>query len=209
MQELGGSEVEADGCALAVVTGESDGKHLFRALLRPVETVLVKRLPNFYTPAPRGVPQVEVSFDLDANGILNVSARDLGTKKETKVRIEQSSGLSKTRVPEEEIERMQRDAEVHAEEDKQRRELVEAKNNAESMCFQLEKLLKEHDAVLNQTDKDAIHSAIGQTREAIASEDYSCLLTPVSLLLSPYSCLLTPVSLLLSPDFGEYGGEGM
>jgi molecular chaperone DnaK len=119
-------------------------------------------------PAPRGVPQVEVSFDLDANGILNVSARDLGTKKETKVRIEQSSGLSK-----EEIERMQRDAEAHADEDKQRRELVEAKNNAESMCFQMEKLLKEHDAVLNQTDKDAIHAAIGQTREAISTEDLS------------------------------------
>ena len=117
-------------------------------------------------PAPRGVPQVEVSFDLDANGILNVSARDLGTKKETKVRIEQSSGLSK-----EEIERMQRDAEAHADEDKQRRELVEAKNNAESMCFQMEKLLKEHDAVLNPTDKDAINAAIGQTREAIGTED--------------------------------------
>jgi molecular chaperone DnaK len=117
-------------------------------------------------PAPRGVPQIEVSFDLDANGILNVSARDLGTKKETKVRIEQSSGLSK-----EEIERMQRDAEMHADEDKQRRELVEAKNNAESMCFQMEKLLKEHDAVLSQTDKDAINSAIGQTREAISTEE--------------------------------------
>jgi len=117
-------------------------------------------------PAPRGVPQVEVSFDLDANGILNVSARDLGTKKETKVRIEQSSGLSK-----EEIERMQRDAEAHADEDKARRELVEAKNNAESMCFQLEKLLKEHDASLSQTDKDAVNAAIGQTREAIATED--------------------------------------
>ena len=117
-------------------------------------------------PAPRGVPQVEVSFDLDANGILNVSARDLGTKKETKVRIEQSSGLSK-----DEIEKMKRDAELHADEDKQRRELVEAKNNAESMCFQLEKLLKEHDAVLSQTDKDAINSAIGQTREAIATDD--------------------------------------
>jgi molecular chaperone DnaK len=73
-------------------------------------------------PAPRGVPQIEVSFDLDANGILNVSARDLGTKKETKVRIEQSSGLSK-----DEIEKMKRDAEMHADEDKQRRELVEAK----------------------------------------------------------------------------------
>ncbi|MDR3182223.1 MAG: molecular chaperone DnaK [Planctomycetaceae bacterium] len=121
-------------------------------------------------PAPRGVPQVEVSFDLDANGILNVSARDLGTKKETKVRIEQSSGLSK-----DEIEKMQRDAEAHAEEDKQKRELVEAKNNAESMCFQLEKLLKEHDATLNQTDKDAINAAIGKTREAIGTDDLSAI----------------------------------
>ncbi|MDR0520706.1 MAG: molecular chaperone DnaK [Planctomycetaceae bacterium] len=119
-------------------------------------------------PAPRGVPQIEVSFDLDANGILNVSARDLGTKKETKVRIEQSSGLSK-----EEIEKMQRDAEAHAAEDKERRELVEAKNNAESMCFQLEKLLKEHDASLNQTDKDAINAAIGRVREAAATDDLS------------------------------------
>ena len=66
---------------------------------------------------------------------------------------------------------MQRDAEMHADEDKQRRELVEAKNNAESMCFQLEKLLKEHDAVLNQTDKDAINAAIGRTREAIATDE--------------------------------------
>ena len=117
-------------------------------------------------PAPRGVPQIEVSFDLDANGILNVSARDLGTKKETKVRIEQSSGLSK-----EEIERMQRDAETHADEDKARRELVEAKNNAESMCFQLEKLLKEHESSLSQTDKDAVNAAIGQVRNAIATDD--------------------------------------
>jgi len=116
--------------------------------------------------APRGVPQVEVSFDLDANGILNVSAKDLGTKKETKVRIEQSSGLSK-----DEIEKMKRDAELHADEDKQRRELVEAKNNAESMCFQLEKMLKEHETSLNQTDKDAVNAAIGQVREAISTDD--------------------------------------
>jgi molecular chaperone DnaK len=121
-------------------------------------------------PAPRGVPQIEVSFDLDANGILNVSARDLGTKKETKVRIEQSSGLSK-----DEIDKMQRDAELHADEDKKRRELVEAKNNAESMCFQLEKLLKENDANLNQTDKDAVNAAIGKTREAIATDDLATI----------------------------------
>jgi molecular chaperone DnaK len=121
-------------------------------------------------PAPRGVPQIEVSFDLDANGILNVSARDLGTKKETKVRIEQSSGLSK-----DEIDKMQHDAELHADEDKKRRELVEAKNNAESMCFQLEKLLKENDANLNQTDKDALNAAIGKTREAVSTDDLTSI----------------------------------
>ena len=117
-------------------------------------------------PAPRGVPQIEVVFDIDANGILNVSAKDLGTGKETKVRIEQSSGLSEA-----EIEKMRKDAEAHADEDKQRRDLVEAKNKAESMCFDLEKLLKEHDAKLNQGDKDAVSAAIGRTREAIASDD--------------------------------------
>ncbi|MGL6195227.1 MAG: molecular chaperone DnaK, partial [Thermoguttaceae bacterium] len=117
-------------------------------------------------PAPRGVPQIEVSFDLDANGILNVSAKDLGTQKEQKVRIEQSSGLS-----EGEIEKMRRDAEMHADEDKARRELVEAKNKAESMCFELEKLLKEHADKLRDTDKDAVTVAIGRTREAIATDD--------------------------------------
>ncbi|MCL2742930.1 MAG: molecular chaperone DnaK [Planctomycetaceae bacterium] len=117
-------------------------------------------------PAPRGVPQVEVAFDIDANGILNVSAKDLGTGKETKVRIEQSSGLSES-----EIEKMRRDAEEHAAEDKARRELVESKNKAESMCFEMEKLLKEHDGSLNQTDKDAINAAIGRTRDAIATDD--------------------------------------
>ncbi|MCL2304195.1 MAG: molecular chaperone DnaK [Planctomycetaceae bacterium] len=117
-------------------------------------------------PAPRGMPQIEVTFDLDANGILNVSAKDLGTQKEQKVRIEQSSGLSEA-----EIERMRRDAELHADEDKQRRELVEAKNKAESMCFEMEKLLKEHADKLRDTDKDAVTVAIGQTREAIATDD--------------------------------------
>jgi len=117
-------------------------------------------------PAPRGMPQIEVTFDLDANGILNVSAKDLGTQKEQKVRIEQSSGLSEA-----EIERMRRDAELHADEDKQKRELVEAKNKAESMCFEMEKLIKEHADKLRDTDKDAVTVAIGQTREAIATED--------------------------------------
>ena len=94
-------------------------------------------------PAPRGVPQIEVKFDIDANGILNVSAKDLGTGKEQTVRIEQSSGLA-----EGEIDRMRHDAESHAEEDKRKRQLAELRNQADSMCWQLEKLLKEHDAKL-------------------------------------------------------------
>ncbi|MBR4976224.1 MAG: Hsp70 family protein, partial [Thermoguttaceae bacterium] len=117
-------------------------------------------------PAPRGVPQIEVTFDIDANGILNVKAKDLGTQKEQKIRIEQSSGLS-----EEDIEKMRRDAEEHAEEDKKRRELVESKNRAESMCFELEKLLKEHDDKLRADDKTALNAAITKTREACESED--------------------------------------
>ncbi len=117
-------------------------------------------------PAPRGLPQIEVTFDLDANGILNVAAKDLGTQKEQKVRIEQSSGLSEA-----EIEKMKRDAEAHADEDKKRRELVEMKNRGESMCFELEKLLKEHDAKLRDSDKEAINAAIKKTREAVATDD--------------------------------------
>jgi len=119
-------------------------------------------------PAPRGIPQIEVTFDLDANGILNVTAKDLGTQKEQKVRIEQSSGLS-----DDEIEKMKRDAELHAEEDRQRRELVEAKNRADSLCFELEKLLKEHDAKLRDSDKETINASIKRTREAVATDDLS------------------------------------
>ena len=117
-------------------------------------------------PAPRGLPQIEVKFDIDANGILNVAARDLGTGKEQTVRIEQSSGLSEA-----EIERMRHGAQEHADDDKKARELAEARNQAESMCWQLEKLLKEHDAKLNAADKDAVQKAIAKTREAAKSND--------------------------------------
>jgi molecular chaperone DnaK len=117
-------------------------------------------------PAPRGVPQIEVKFDIDANGILNVSAKDLGTGKEQTVRIEQSSGLSEA-----EIEKTRRDAESHAEEDKRKRSLAEARNQADSMCFQLEKLLKEHDAKLTAADKEAVKKAIEKTRQAAKGDD--------------------------------------
>ena len=117
-------------------------------------------------PAPRGMPQIEVKFDIDANGILNVSAKDLGTGKEQTVRIEQSSGIS-----EEEIEKMSKDAALHAEEDKRKRALAEQRNQADSMCWQLEKLIKEHDAKLNPADKEAVSKAIEKTREAAKGDD--------------------------------------
>ena len=117
-------------------------------------------------PAPRGMPQIEVKFDIDANGILNVSAKDLGTGKEQTVRIEQSSGIS-----EDEIEKMRKDADSHADEDKRKRALAEQRNQADSMCWQLEKLMKEHDAKLAAADKEAVSKAIEKTREAAKSDD--------------------------------------
>jgi molecular chaperone DnaK len=117
-------------------------------------------------PAPRGMPQIEVAFDIDANGILNVSAKDLGTGKQQTVRIEQSAGLT-----DEEIERMQKDAEAHAEEDKRKKDLVDARNEAEAMCFQLEKLLKENADKLRESDKSAVTKSIEKVREAAKGDD--------------------------------------
>ncbi len=121
-------------------------------------------------PAPRGVPQIEVKFDLDANGILNVAAKDLGTGKEQTVRIEQSSGLS-----EEEIERMKSDAASHASEDKKKRELVEARNEAESRCYQLEKLIKEQGSKLKDADKSSLEKSIAKVRETAKAEDSAAI----------------------------------
>ena len=116
--------------------------------------------------APRGMPQIEVKFDIDQNGILNVSAKDLGTGKQQTVRIEQSSGLNEA-----EIEKMRKDAELHAGEDKKKRELAEARNQAESMCFQMEKLMKEHTDKLKDTDKAPLEAAITKAREMAKGTD--------------------------------------
>jgi molecular chaperone DnaK len=121
-------------------------------------------------PAPRGVPQIEVKFDLDANGILSVAAKDLGTGKEQTVKIEQSSGLS-----EEEIEKMKRDASEHAAEDKKKRELVEARNEGESRAYQIEKLIKEQGSKLKDADKSALESAIAKVREKAKGEDAAAI----------------------------------
>ena len=126
-------------------------------------------------PAPRGMPQIEVAFDIDANGILHVSAKDLGTGKEQKIRIESSSGLSQS-----EVERMTRDAESHAEEDRRRRELIDARNKADQMIWQLEKLLKDSGDKLSEGDKAPIQSAIERVKQAASGDDVSAINRAIS-----------------------------
>jgi len=117
-------------------------------------------------PAPRGVPQIEVTFDIDANGIVHVSAKDLATGKEQKIRIESSSGLS-----EEDIQRMIKDAEMHAEEDRKAREKAEAVNQADAMIYQTEKMLKEYGAKISADERANIEREIENTRKAINEGD--------------------------------------
>src|SRR5438270_1612994 len=117
-------------------------------------------------PARMGVPQIEVAFNIDANGILNVTARDKGTAKEQTIRIESSGGLSK-----DEIERMQRDADAHAADDKRKRELAEARNAAEQRVYQLEKLMDENKEKLSDADKSAVRAAIARVNEVKKGDD--------------------------------------
>ena len=117
-------------------------------------------------PAPRGVPQIEVGFDIDANGILNVSAKDLGTGKEQKIEIKAGSGLA-----DDEVERMVKDAESHADEDRRQRELVEARNNAENAAYQAEKQLEELGDSVDDSSKEEIKKAIEDVRGSLESED--------------------------------------
>jgi molecular chaperone DnaK len=119
-------------------------------------------------PAPRGVPQIEVTFDIDANGILNVSAKDLGTGREQKITITSSSGLSK-----EEVQRMTKEGELHAEEDKQRKEEVEIKNKADSMVYSVEKLLKENREKISEADAKSIEAALEEAKKTIQEGDVS------------------------------------
>src|SRR5687768_1212706 len=113
-------------------------------------------------PAPRGVPQVEVTFDIDANGIVNVSAKDLGTGKEQKITITASSGLNK-----EDIDKMVREAESHADEDKRKREEIEARNKADSTVYQIEKALNENRGKLSESDVKAVEAALADAKKAL------------------------------------------
>ena len=125
-------------------------------------------------PAPRGVPQIEVKFDIDQNGILNVSAKDLGTGKVANVAIKESSGLSK-----DEIERMQTDAQSHAEDDRRKFELASARNEADNMSYQMEKMIKEHADKLKDSDKEPLEAAIKKARDAATGEDVEAIKSAV------------------------------
>jgi molecular chaperone DnaK len=119
-------------------------------------------------PAPRGIPQIEVTFDIDANGILNVTAKDMATGKDQKITITSSSGLSK-----EEVERMAKEADSHSAEDKTRREEIEAKNQLDSMVYNIEKMLKEHGDKISGTERGDVENALADAKKAIESGDKS------------------------------------
>jgi len=121
-------------------------------------------------PAPRGMPQIEVTFDIDANGILHVSAKDLGTGKEQKITITASSGLSK-----DEIEKMKKDAEAHAEEDQKRREEIETRNEADNAVYRTEKLLKESADKITSDSKTKIETAMNDVKEALKGNDSAAI----------------------------------
>jgi molecular chaperone DnaK len=140
-----------------------------RPLARDNKTIGKFQLTNI-PPAPRGVPQIEVTFDIDANGILNVSAKDLGTGKEQKITITANSGLSKA-----DIEKMQRDAELHAEEDKQKREEIDARNEADSAVYRSEKMLRDNADKISEGDKRKIEEAVSEVKGALKGEDTAAL----------------------------------
>ncbi len=142
------------------------GERQFARDNKPIGKFQLTEIP----PAPRGVPQVEVTFDIDANGILHVSAKDLGTGKEQKITITASSGLSK-----DEVEKMRKDAEAHAEDDRQRREEVEARNEADSGVYRSEKMLKDNADKVSANDKSTIEKAIAEVQEALKESDVTSI----------------------------------
>src|SRR4029077_2424204 len=143
---------------IKVLQGESDMAYRNKTL----GTFQLVGIP----PAPRGIPQVEVTFDIDANGIVHVTAKDLGTGKEQQMTITGGTALNK-----DEIDRMMKEAEAHAEEDRQRKEEAETRNNADALIFQTEKLLSEHAEKVNEEEKAKIEAAIKPLKDALAGDD--------------------------------------
>jgi molecular chaperone DnaK len=154
-------------------------------------------------PAPRGVPQIEVTFDIDANGILHVSAKDLGTGKEQKITITASSGLSK-----DEVEKMRKDAESHAEEDKKRREEVEARNKADNAVYSTEKMLKENGDKLSAADKSKIESAVNEVKEALKGSDAAPIESALAKLNEASQAVWSEIYKQASQARGVAGGPG-
>jgi molecular chaperone DnaK len=136
-----------------------------RALARDNRLLGVFQLVGI-PPAPRGIPQVEVTFDIDANGILNVTAKDRATNNEQKITITSSSGLSK-----DEVEKMAKDAESHAADDRKQRDQIEARNRADAMVYNVEKTLKEHRSKISDAEAKDIEAAIEETKKAMADGD--------------------------------------
>jgi molecular chaperone DnaK len=150
------------GVEIHVLQGE-------RQLARDNKTIGKFKLDDI-PPAPRGMPQIEVGFDIDANGILHVSAKDLGTGKEQKITITASSGLSK-----DEIEKMRKDAEAHAEDDKKRRDEIEMRNEADNSVYRSEKMLKDNADKISGSDKSKIEEAVKEVKEAVKGSDAAAI----------------------------------
>jgi molecular chaperone DnaK len=152
-------------------------------------------------PAPRGVPQIEVSFDIDANGIVNVSAKDLGTGKSQAMTITGGSALSK-----DEIDRMMREAEQHAEEDRRRREEAEVRNQAETLVYQTEKFLKDNEDKLPGDVKDDVQSALSGAQEALKGTDTAAIKSATERLATESQKMGTALYQQQSADGGQQAG---
>ena len=154
-------------------------------------------------PAPRGMPQIEVTFDIDANGIVHVSAKDMATQKEQSIKITASSGLSK-----EEVERLVKDAEAHTEEDKKKRELVELKNQADTLIYSTEKNLSEHGDKIDEQEKNNITTAIEGVKKSIEDEDLEEIKTAMQNLTTASHKLAEEMYKKASADAAESAGPG-
>lgn len=154
-------------------------------------------------PAPRGMPQIEVTFDIDANGIVHVSAKDMATQKEQSIKITASSGLSK-----EEVERLVKDAEAHTEEDKKKRELVELKNQADTLIYSTEKNLTEHGDKIGEEDKTNISAAIEALKKALEESDAEAVKTAMQNLTTASHKLAEEMYKKASADAGTSAGPG-
>jgi molecular chaperone DnaK len=161
----------AEDSQMAVTVRVFQGERAMAADNRLLGQFNLEGLP----PAPRGVPQIEVTFDIDQNGILNVRAKDKATNKEASVRIEDSAGLQDA-----DIRRMQKDAELHADEDKQKRELADLRNQADHQCFQLEKLMKEQSDKLSQADREPLNRSIERVRTTAKGENAQAIKSALS-----------------------------